>query len=77
MTHEELEDVVSRHELDIADLRKQNGQLTASLKTFILSLPGAYTDMGEEATGQLRAQLICHFNDLRDRLCITDKSSPK
>jgi hypothetical protein len=77
MTHEELEDVVRRHELDIADLRKQNEQFTASLKTFILSFPSAYTDIGEEATGQLRAQLISHFNDLRDRLGNTDKSSPE
>jgi hypothetical protein len=45
MNHEELEDMVRRHELDIADLRKQNEQLTASVKSFVLAYPSA---IGEE-----------------------------
>jgi hypothetical protein len=50
MTHEELEDRVRRHELDIAGLRKQNEQLTASVKSFVLAFPSA---IGEEERGQL------------------------
>jgi hypothetical protein len=45
MTHEELEDMVRRHELDIADLGKQNEQFTASVKSFVLAFPSA---IGEE-----------------------------
>ena len=47
MTHEELEDMVRRHELDIADLRKRNEQLSASVKSFVLAFPSA---IGEETS---------------------------
>jgi hypothetical protein len=65
MPHEELEDMVRRHELDIADLRKQSEQLTASVKSFVLAYPSA---IGEEEKGQLRSELVSHFDDLKTRL---------
>ena len=74
MTHEELEDMVRRHELDIADLRKQNEQLTASSRA---SCSRSLVPSVRKKRGQLRSELVSHFDDLRTRLVLTDKPMAK
>jgi phage shock protein A len=70
MTHEELEDRVRRHELDIADLRKQNEQLTASSRA---SCSRSLVPSVRKKGASFWSELVSHFDDLRTRLVLTDK----